>query len=64
MSYACLATIAEIWCWPCPSRGVPENVVITMCGLNARITVITSLSSESWGQCFRVSSAVFENPKS
>src|SRR6266478_1207251 len=35
-----------------------------MWGLNARITVITSLSSESCGQCFRVSSAVFEKPKS
>jgi len=31
-----------------------------MWGLNARITVITSFSSESCGQCFRVSSAVFE----
>src|SRR6185312_15184302 len=54
---------ATWWC-PCPSRGVPENTDTITCGRNARTTVTTSVSTESCGQCWKVSAALLEKPKS
>ena len=63
-SNAWRATTPASWCWPCPSRGVPEKMDTSTCGRNRRITRSTSARSVSRGQKRCVSSSVFEKPKS
>ena len=62
--YASRAVTPAAWCWPWPSRAVPEKMVTTTCGRKRRMTRTASSKRTSFGQLRRVSSSERVKPKS